>query len=419
MKFHSFVARRYLSARRKQAFIFVISWITLLGITVGVGALNVALSIHNGMRAAFMKSLVGDTGSLHIVAGSLRATGFDEEDLANILTVLADTPGVQANAILTQEPGVIISNRKRLQYVNLYGILPDQYKRAADRLENMVTGSEEGLVAQKRPPFGILLGTDLAKNLGVQDGDSVKIAVPRISSPGISRGGFKFREMKCEVVGTFKTGNSQFDERDAYLHLHSLFQLLNTTRVKQVLVKFDSLEAMDAAKFDLIGHPGLPISATIIDFRDINTSLLQALDLEKMATTLVISIFIFVVALNMISALIMLVMEKHRDIGIMKSFGTPASTIQKIFIRQGMTLSIRGTVAGTILGVGAALILDYTQFFRLDNNVYEVLNYLPFEVKPVEVILVAVGSLLVSFCTSIFPARQAARLDPVEALKYD
>lgn len=419
MKFDAFVAKRYLTARRKQAFIFVISVITLVGITIGVAALNVALAIHNGMRTAFVKSLVGETGSLQIVAGLTHQQGFDQADLVAIMETLADFPEVQAHALLYQESGVIVSQRKILQYANLFGILPKQFADASDRLASLPPEGFAALDDKDEAPFGIVLGKDLADSLAVREGDLVKIAVPQISSPGLSRSGFKFREMKCKVGGTFKTGNSQFDERDAYLHLGSLFQLLNTTRVQQVLVKFANLEAMDRAKAKLIGNPKLPDGATVVDFRDLNDSLLSALQLEKMATTLVICIFILVVALNMVSALIMLVMEKHRDIGIMRSFGVPRGAIMRIFVRQGMTLSFWGTLTGTILGVTLALVLDRTKFFSLDNNVYEVLSYLPFEVHALEVVLVALGSLAICFLTTLFPARQAAKLDPVEALKYD
>jgi len=419
MKFDAFVAGRYLKAKRKQAFIGVISLITLIGITLGIAGLNIALSIHNGMQGAFIRSLVGETGNLYILSTGYDREGFDAEQLRRITAVLARYPSIAATALMRQEGGVVFSDTRRLQFANLQGIFPDEFLATSDRLRNLAEGSAAAL--DGRPddaPPGIVLGFDLARDMNVNIGDEVRIAVGRLTSAGLG-GRTDFRRMKCEVVGIFKSGNSQFDKFDAYVHIKTLFLLLNTTHVQSVMMRFTSIEAMDRAKRQLQESADLPVLSTIVDFRDLNQSLLHALELEKVATTLVIGLFILIVALNMVSALIMLVMEKHHDIGIMKSFGTPNRTILKIYIRQGMTLSLRGTALGTLLGVTFAKIADATRLIKLDNDVYEVLNYLPFVVRWREVALVAVFSLILALITSIYPAWQAASLDPVEALKFD
>ncbi len=420
MKFDKFVATRYLKAKRKQAFIGVISIITLLGITLGVAALNIALAIHNGMNRAFVESLVGKTGQLFIFSDTPGGRGFPEDDLKQVVSAIEKVDGVQGISLMRVEHGVVVSTRKQMAYVKLNGIVPKDHMRATDTFDKMPSGSVSQLEYRKPGSFpGIILGADLARRLGVATGDYVRVGVPRLSSPGLVSQGFRFRNLKCEVVGIFKTGNSQFDDMDAYLLLDELLTLLNTTRIQTVLVNFDSMESMETGKQWLSTTREMPLFATDADRRDLNLGLLRALKMEKRATTLVISLFILIVALNMVSALTMLVMEKHRDIGIMKSFGTPKKVILRIFIRQGMTLAIRGTILGTILGVGLSVLADSTQLIKLDNNVYEVLNYLPFEVSPMEATLTAIGSLTLSFITCIYPAYQAASLNPVEALKYD
>ena len=148
MKFDAFVAGRYLRAKRKQAFIGVISSITLLGISLGVGALNIALAIHNGMRQAFVQSLVGETGQLHIVANRSQK-GFPEQEVVTMMTALTTLPGVKATSIMRQEAGVLISKRKRLSYGKLIGIMPEQHLKASETLHNMVSG--EGLAFGQQP----------------------------------------------------------------------------------------------------------------------------------------------------------------------------------------------------------------------------------------------------------------------------
>ena len=420
MAFDGFVAKRYLRAKRKQAFIVVISIITLLGITVGVMALNLALAVQNGWHHAFLTSLVGETGELFLVAGGGKRAGFSTEDIAQIQSVLAKTPGVEAMSMAREEHAALFTSRGDMGFSKIFGVVPQDHAKVSNSLAHMIEGTPSDL--DHRPPGalpGIILGKDLADSAGLIVGDEVMVGLPRLSSPGLTRGDIRIKRIKYEVVGLFRTGNSQFDKGEAYVLLDTILLALNTTKVQVVHVRFSDLDRMERGKEMLIASRALPRRTLVVDLRDFNQGLLQALKLEKAFTAVIFGLIIIVVALNMISTLVMLVMEKHRDIGIMKAFGTPKAVILKIFIRQGMTLSFLGTFAGTVLAAVLAIVADRTQLIKLDNSVYEVLNYLPFEVHVSDMVLVAAGSLIVSFFSALYPARQAASLDPVEALKYD
>lgn len=420
MSFDAFVAKRYLLAKRKQAFIVVISIITLLGITVGVAALNLALAVQNGWQKAFLKSLVGETGELYLVAAGGRNRGFTTDDVRKIEGELEKLDGVEAFSVAREQEAALFPQRGSMGFGKIFGIIPASHAKVSNSLANMIEGDPYDL--DHRPPNarpGIILGKDLADSMQLRVGDHVMVGLPMLSSPGLSRGDIRFKRIKYELVGLFQTGNSQIDSLEAYVLLDTLLLALNTTKVQTVHVRFKDLESMDSAKMDLIASRNLPGRTLVVDLRDFNEGLFAALKMEKMVTAFIFGLIVIVVALNMISTLVMLVMEKHRDIGIMKAFGTPKGVILRIFIRQGMILSLLGTLLGTALGWGLAVFADRTQLIKLDNSVYEVLSYLPFEVNAMDMVFVGLGSLLVSFFSTLYPAMQAAWLDPVEALKYD
>ena len=420
MKFESFVAGRYLKAKRKQAFIGVISLITFLGIVLGVMALNLALSIHNGMQDAFISSLVGKTGQFYVLPNRMEENAFSDDDLSELERVFKSLPYYERFSILHSEPAMLVAGKDRMFFGYLKGIDPEVEKEMSSPVNDLVSGSLSSLQSgsqdlKTRP--GIILGYDMARKLGLSDDDVVRVFFPRISSPGLGSSKPELKSRKFRVVGIFKSGKSEHDTYNAFVHMDELKRVLNIKGVGIVQVKLKDSHAMDASIEDLQKH--LPTWARIIDMREVNAKLLKALALEKWGTTLIVSLIILIAGLNMISALIMMVMEKHRDIGIMRAMGASRRQTIGIFLRQGMTLAVRGTVAGTILGVTLAEIADRFKLIRVDNEVYEVLSYLPFQVHFIEVVLVAAISLLIAFLAALYPAYQAGSLDPVEALKYE
>lgn len=419
MALEGFIARRYLRAKRKQAFIGVISLITLLGITVGVAALNLGLAVHNGIRQEFLTSLIGETGILYIDRG-WQNEGFTLDEIRALLEQLEELPQVAQASYSRQEFSFLTHVGRRSAPAQLYGIMAEQEAQISPFLADLQSGSLELLPSRSegdRP--GLLLGCDLARRLGAQVGDVLRVTFLRPSSPSLLMHTARLRQKTYRVAGTFQTGSSEIDQYRAYLDLGELMAQLDEASVQTVQVKLASVDQLDGVKAQVRAMPGLPAGARIFDLREANLELLRALELEKWGTTLIISLIILIVALNLVSALTMLVMEKHRDIGVLMAMGARRQMIIRIFLIQGMTLSFWGTTLGTLVGVALAQAADHYRWIELKRSVYEVLGYLPFAVDWRETLLVAVGSLAISLLASIYPARQAASLDPVEALRYD
>ncbi|MCB1050968.1 MAG: ABC transporter permease [Acidobacteria bacterium] len=419
MKFESFVAMRYLRAKRKQAFIGVISLITFLGITVGVAALNLGLSVHNGMRQAFLTSLIGDTGILNIDDGRWERSGFDLSQVREMVGALEKIPSVENISYIRQEFCFLTTPTKRAAPAQLFGIVPDQEVKISPFLQTMQEGTWQNLQNEVDSRPALLLGVDLARRLGVHEGDILQLTFLRMANPSFLMQSAKLKQKTFVVGGIFQTGAREIDEYRAYLDIEVLFQQLNAAEVHTLQIKLEGVDLLDATKTVVRNLPEIPEYARVYDLRDANEGLLHALQLEKWGTTLIIGLIIIVAALNLVSALIMLVMEKHRDIGIFRAMGATRRMLVFIFVRQGMFLSVMGTLAGTVLGVLLALLADHYQWIQLDRNVYEVLRYLPFKIKLLEVFSVAAGSLAISLLSSLYPAFQAASLDPVEALRYE
>jgi lipoprotein-releasing system permease protein len=401
------IALRYLLAKRKQAFISVISSISTLGVTVGVMAVIIALAIMTGLQQELRDRIVGANPHVYVWSRIGIADYHKEvEKLRRVPHVVGAAPAVLGRALISAQ-----NNREAIQ---IKGIDPALEPTVTDLKSAMLTGSIDGLVSsnQDRIP-GVLLGKDLAASLGVTLGDSVLITTPEgILTPS----GRVPYPRRLRVAGTFTLGLYEFDTTMGFVTLETAERLFAKDSADLIQLRVDDIWA--AADIARSLQQQLGESYTTQDWSSMNRQLFSALLLEKIAVSLAIGLIVMVAALNIIASLILLVMEKNRDIAILKTMGASARSVTVIFMLQGLIIGLAGTLVGGALGVSISRILDRYQLIRVPVDVYQI-SHLPFTVLPRDLLVVVSVAVLVCFFATIYPSRQAARLDPAQALRYE
>jgi lipoprotein-releasing system permease protein len=409
MPFELRVALRYLTARRKQAFISVISAISILGVAVGVMAVLIALGLMTGLQTEVRSRILGATA--HISLFPSQSDLF--EDYREVVDRLREVPHVVGSAPALYGKGVISSGTSQ-QLATLKGILPADERTVTDLASQASPGSLEALGVPGDGLSPILLGKDLAQALGVGSGDVVTVTVPqgRLSPMGVLP-----RVARYRVGGVVTSGLYEFDSGWAYLPLSVAQRLLGAgDRVTLVEVRVDdmySVKRIEPALLKALGD-----SVIVQDWIDMNRSLFSALWLEKTAIAITIGLIVMVAALNIVATLILMVMEKHKDIAILAAMGASRGGIARVFMLQGSIIGACGTLVGATLGWGACRVLDHFRLIRVPQDVYQV-SYVPFTLLPRDALVVVVAALLTCFIATIYPARGAARLDPAQALRYE
>ena len=407
MSFELFVALRYLLARRKQAFISLISLISVLGVAVGVMALLIALALMTGLQGELRDRIVGSAAHVYVFKFGIGGITDVQADMKRLLAV----PRVRAAAPVIVGKAMISSGQSD-GFIDVKGIEPER-ERNVTQLGNAIrSGSLEGLNRDPEEIPGILIGVDLAQQLEVKVGDDVQLISPRET---LSPVGPVFRRRNFRVVGIFSLGLYQFDSESAFIRLDvakRVFgedsQVFIELRVDDMFRSRDVVESI-AARFGPEYRPQV--------WSDMNKSLFSALWLEKMAISITIGLIVMVAALNIVASLILLVMEKSRDIAILKTMGSPASSIRRIFMLQGLIIGLVGTAAGAIFGYVLIFVLDRYQLISVPVDVYQI-SYIPFKLQPLDFAVVVASAIAICFVATIYPSRQAARLDPAQALRY-
>ena len=407
--FEMYVSVRYLVARRKQASMASTSLISVLGVTVGVTALVVALALMTGMQQELRDRIVG--AQAHVYVSYPLGGGFEDyEAEARRLTAL---PRVEAAApaILGR---ALARTRTADVFVSVKGIDPGLEGTVTGLAAAVDRGSLPELAAYDGPmPGGIVIGEALARDLGAFVGDEISLITA--ASGTLSPMGVLPRPMRVEVVGIFSLGLFEYDTTYGFVTLDVAGRLFRKDRVEMMQLRVDDPSASRAVADAIPEQLGENYVAD--DWSSLNSTLFEALFLEKMAISIAISLIVLVATLNIVSSLIMLVMEKSRDIAILKTMGASARMVRRIFVLQGAIIGLAGTAAGAAAGYVICTVMDHYRLLRLPIDVYQV-TYVPFIVEPFDFWLVLLGANVVCLLVTLYPSRHAAGIDPAEALRY-
>jgi lipoprotein-releasing system permease protein len=405
LPFELHVALRYLLAKRKQAFISVISLISTLGVTVGVMALVIALALMTGLQQELRDRILGSNPHIYVWNKKGIADYHAEADtLRRVPHVIGAAPAILGVGL--------VSAAGETQPLQVQGIDPVLEQQVTNLKDAVTDGSIDALTPRPDEPDTILLGKDLAAKLGVTTGDSVSLTMGTTLSPL----GLLPRTRRLKVAGLFSLGLYEFDSTYGFLSLDVAKRLLGKDQVDLIQLRVDDMYAAPRIAQSI---PALLGSNYVTqDWAEMNKPLFSALGLEKMAISLTIGLIVMVAALNIVASLILLVMEKHRDIAILKTMGAGARSITAVFMMQGLIIGIVGTTVGAAAGWALSAILTRYKLIRVPVDVYQV-SYVPFRVLPTDFAFVVGAAIVICFVATIYPARQAAKLDPVQALRYE
>jgi lipoprotein-releasing system permease protein len=443
MRFELFIAARYLRAKRRQAVIGVITGISIVGVAAGVASLIIALAINNGFRQDLQERLLGSTSHVNL----MRVENDGIHDWAALQQRLEKVPHVQAAAPAIYEQ-VLISRGARAGGAVLKGIVPKEERRVTSLLDSVHEGSAQPLEeAQERadraaqtaaqtsrqanaqeanpsslegavdrvaamPP--IVLGKDLAQTLGASVGSVVLVTSPQGE---LTPFGMVPRYMRFRVTGIFQSGFYDYDSTWALCSMGDSQRLFSLGDIASVLeFKIDDLYKAPAIGDQIEAAAGKGFQTT--NWMEQNRALFRALRLERVVTFITIGLIVFVAALNILISLIMMVMEKTRDIAVLVSMGARRQQVRRIFIWQGLLIGIIGTALGLMVGYTVAVLAGQYHWISLSAEVYAI-DYVPFAPRAVDALLVAGVSLAISFIATVYPSQSAARVLPAEALRYE
>jgi lipoprotein-releasing system permease protein len=407
LPFELFIAFRYLLAKRKQAFIALISFISVIGVMVGVMAVLIALALMTGLQGELRERIVG--ASAHVYVFKM-PPGI--QDIPAEVAKLKQIPRVVGAAPAALGKGMLTAGSDRSAAVTVKGIDPALEVTVTDIRKSMRSGTLDAIRTGADEMDGIVLGTDLAAALDVKVGDSVRLLTPdQVLTPM----GTMPRRRAFKVVGIFSLGLYEIDSEYALVDLPVAERVFGQDQPQFIQLRLDDMFASKEVAAAIPKQLGEEYATQ--DWAQMNKSLFSALWLEKMAISITIGLIMTVAAVNIVASLVLLVMEKSRDIAILKTMGTSTASIRRIFMLQGLIIGFAGTLAGTIGGCAIIYLLDRFKVIHVPIDVYQI-SYIPFTLLPTDLLFVIAAALLICFVATIYPARQASKLDPAQALRY-
>lgn len=416
MRYELFIGLRYLHARRRETFISLITLISILGVMIGVMTLNVVMAVMTGFEEVLRDRLLGINAHVALVNPGHTLTGYESlvDQVVQEKGVMAATPSVYGQVMLT--------SGSRVSGVVVRGIDPDRISGVVDIQRYIKEGSLQALKTSHALQIdgrtvslpGIILGARLAGQLGVMVGDPVQIVSP-LGTP--TPMGLVPKVRRFAVAGLFDSGMHEYDSTLVYMNLSDaqrFFELGDAATSIEIRVQ-NVYEAREVARRIQL-RLGLPYWTE--DWSRLWPNLFSALRLEKTVYFLVLLLMVLIGAFNIISTLIMIVMEKKRDIAILQSMGATRRSIRRIFLIKGCVVGIIGTVLGVLVGYAVCLLIQRYQFIELPKDVF-LISTVPVRIYLSNFVWVSLASFLICLLASIYPARQAAKLDPVEIIRYE
>jgi lipoprotein-releasing system permease protein len=411
--FELFIARRYLRARRKEAVISVITAISIVGVAAGVMALVIALAVNNGFHNTLQRNLLAAMAHINVRAKQDADSGIDQweamtERLRKVPHVTAVSPVLYGT--------VLVNGPLQQKGAQIKGVDVKAELAISETLRHLKQGSTERLLEQENAEIpGIILGSKLAEETGMMLNAVVTVISPQgeLAGPIGMRPSIK----KFRVVGIFDTGFYEIDDLWAFTTLRAAQRLLSLGNlINSIEINVDDLERAPEIAQDVEKAAGKRYGTTT--WVEQNRQLNAALHMERVVTIITIGLIELIAALNILITLVMMVMEKYRDIGVLMSMGARRRQIRRIFMLQGVLIGVVGTAIGLAIGFTLCYFANKYRWVPLSEQVYS-LSFVPFESRWWDGLWVAAAAILVSFLAPIYPARNATRVSPVEVIRYE